>query len=282
MENTTSKKKKICFVISPLGKDNSETRRAADGLINTVIKPTLQELEFEVIAPHEIDNPGSITTQVIKHLLNADLVIANLTELNPNVMYELAVRHAKRLPVVSVVENGTVLPFDIATERTIFFQNDMNGALELKSKLKKSVVEAMQESEPDNPIYRVIKSQIIQEVVSAKSDDVQSYILNRLEEMSLQMNRIYSRVRNTNDDFDLRSKPLSVEITIQPNEVESLDEEKVIDIIFSSGKVQRAMHPEKLKNGSFKTLVDIDNKDDLKRLITSLFESGRKIDWKIK
>lgn len=230
------KSKRTCFIISPLGKDNSDTRRAADGLINSVIKPLLSELDFNVIAPHEIDNPGSITTQVIKHLLNADLVIANLTELNPNVMYELAVRHAKRLPVVSVVQNGTILPFDIATERTIFFDNDMAGVIELKVKLQKMVLEAVQETEPDNPIYRVVKSQIMQEVVSAKSDDVQSYILNRLEEMSSQMNRIYGRIREPLTNEPMRYLSGTIEVKTDDFDV---DRDKIIKTIFENGKILR-------------------------------------------
>lgn len=50
--------KKTCFIISPLGADDSETRRKADGLISAVIKPVLKELDFETVAPHEIDTPG--------------------------------------------------------------------------------------------------------------------------------------------------------------------------------------------------------------------------------
>lgn len=282
MEKKILTKNKVCFVISPLGKDNSETRRAADGLINSVIKPTLTELNFEVIAPHEIDNPGSITTQVIKHLLNADLVIANLTELNPNVMYELAVRHAKRVPVVSVVENGTVLPFDIATERTIFFENDMNGVLELKIKLKKTVTEAMLETEPDNPIYRVIKSQIIQEVASAKSDDVQSYILNRLEEMSLQMNRIYSRVRES-ENVNIIPNYASVDLFIKPKNGQEFEGEKLFDLILSSGsRIISISEPKKIKDGRIETTVNFSGKEDLKKITTNLVENGYEVAWRIR
>ena len=111
--------RKSCFVVTPIGADNSETRRAADGLIKAVIKPILDELDIETYVAHEISDPGSITNQVIKHILEDDLVVANLTELNPNVMYELAVRHCAGRPFVVLAEKETRLPFDIAQERNL-------------------------------------------------------------------------------------------------------------------------------------------------------------------
>jgi hypothetical protein len=224
---------KICFVISPLGSDDSETRRKADGLINSVLKPVLKASGFEVIAPHKIDTPGSITRQVIQHLLEDELVVANLTELNPNVMYELAVRHSKRLPVVCLVEKGTKLPFDIATERTIFYENDMAGVEILKPKLEKAINEAIVEEEPDNPIYRVVSDSIMRKV--AEKDDAQSYILTRLDEITSQI----SRLRNSNEEnsinprFIFTIRFVSMVISAEGNKLES---KEVIDDLIRNTK----------------------------------------------
>ena len=124
-----------CFIITPIGDDNSIIRRKTDGLIKNVIKPVCEKLNFKAIPAHEIDKSGSITNQVIKLILDSKLVIANLTGLNPNVMYELAIRHAVGLPILCLAEKSTELPFDITTERTIFYCDDMFGAIELKSEL---------------------------------------------------------------------------------------------------------------------------------------------------
>jgi hypothetical protein len=170
---------KKCFVITPISTDNSDVRRATDGLIQSVIKPVLQEHGFSVSVAHEIAEPGSITKQVIEHLLEDELVIANLSGLNPNVMYELAVRHAKRMPVICIAEEGTRLPFDISIERTIFYCNDMAGVEELRTKIKNSIVAALNDKHPDNPIYRVAQSMLIKESLETKTSD--QYIIERLD-----------------------------------------------------------------------------------------------------
>jgi hypothetical protein len=64
--------KKRCFVITPIGPTSSPIRRTADGLIDPVIKPIPEELGFEVHIPRKMTDPGSITGQVIQHLLDDD------------------------------------------------------------------------------------------------------------------------------------------------------------------------------------------------------------------
>lgn len=185
---------KQCFIVTPLGMDGSEIRRKADGVIQAVLKPVLEKLGYKVIAPHEIDKPGSITIQVIEHLLHDELVIANLTGLNPNVMYELAVRHATRLPVICIAERGTELPFDIASERTIFYRDDMAGVEGLKASLGRTLKESLEENDPDNPIYRAQENFELKNVPI--ENDAQKVIIDQLNAIERRLTNIESLERN--------------------------------------------------------------------------------------
>lgn len=152
MENN---KKRSCFIITPIGNENTEIRRMADGVILSVLKPILSNAGYEVIDSRNISNTGSITNQIMIHILNDYLVIANLTGLNPNVMYELAVRHSTAKPVITICQEETILPFDIRDERTIFYKNDMKGVVELVPQLLKAIDSIKEDDKNmDNPIYR--------------------------------------------------------------------------------------------------------------------------------
>lgn len=175
---------KHCFVITPIGPEGSDIRRNTDGLIDSAIIPVCKKLGYdEVFVAHRIADPGSITMQVLEHILSDALVIANLTHLNPNVMYELAIRHAARKPVILLAEHGTVIPFDITDERIIFFKNDMAGVAELLDSLESMIQSAEGSAEINNPIYRATKNKIMKEI--APTEDFYTYLLNRINDLEL-------------------------------------------------------------------------------------------------
>jgi hypothetical protein len=117
--NAGGNAQKTCFVIAPIGEDESETRKRSDKVLKHVIRPVAKARGYEAIRADEISKPGLITTQVIERIANDDLVIADLSEWNPNVFYELAVRHALRKPLVQIIAKGERIPFDVAAMRTI-------------------------------------------------------------------------------------------------------------------------------------------------------------------
>ena len=94
MIDNVKKTRKKCFIITPIGDEGSNTFRKAKGVIESAIKPVLQENGFDDIKPaYEIMESGMIGKQIVSRIIKDDLVVANLTGNNPNVMYELAIRH---------------------------------------------------------------------------------------------------------------------------------------------------------------------------------------------
>jgi hypothetical protein len=118
-----------CFFIAPIGPEDSSVRKRSDGVLDFIVSKAAEELGLTALRGDQIGEPGQITLQVIDHILGARAAVADLTGLNPNVFYELAVRHTARLPVALIAEVGSDLPFDIAQMRTILFDHrDLRSA----------------------------------------------------------------------------------------------------------------------------------------------------------
>ena len=105
---------KKCLVICPFGPEGSEIRERSNQLFKDLIEPTLTAEGYdETYRLIDDAQPGSIGNQMITDLYNADLVIADLTNLNPNVFYELALRHSVAKPFIHISDNVENIPFDI-------------------------------------------------------------------------------------------------------------------------------------------------------------------------
>jgi len=151
---STKSPKKICFVISPIGEEESETRKRSDTVLKYIITPPVELLGYDVVRADNIAEPGIITTQIIQHIVDADLVVADLTDRNPNVFYELALRHAIRKPLVQLIKKGEVIRFDIAATRIIQFDILSLDNVEFVKKEITKQVKSLEsgKSDADNPI----------------------------------------------------------------------------------------------------------------------------------
>jgi hypothetical protein len=109
----------VCFLVSPIGAENSEQRKHANLVLGSLLEPALEGLGLRLVRADRISKPGMITAQVIDHLVRAPLVVADLSFGNPNVYYELALRHASHRPVVQLIRSADHLPFDVGQFRTV-------------------------------------------------------------------------------------------------------------------------------------------------------------------
>ncbi|MHA2283823.1 MAG: toll/interleukin-1 receptor domain-containing protein [Promethearchaeota archaeon] len=110
-----------CFIISPIGKEDSEEREHANQVFDYIIKPALEECNIEPIRADQMYQAGKITDQIYEAILTYDMSIVVLAFNNPNVYYELAVAQCAVRPVIILVEKGKTLPFDLKDERSVFY-----------------------------------------------------------------------------------------------------------------------------------------------------------------
>lgn len=163
--------KKTCFVVTPIGDENTSIRRHIDGIIDQAIIPAIGG-KFEVKVAHREYEIGSINDRIIQNIYNSDLVIANLTGLNPNVMFEIAIRYSFGKPAIVIAEKGTKLPFDIIEENTIFYLNDPTGAAELKDNIKKFTDKLDWNKSTYGPIYSALNKAAEFEKIEASIGDI--------------------------------------------------------------------------------------------------------------
>ena len=109
-----------------------------DAVYEFVIKPALDDAGFKAV--HRADesaNQQLIMRDVIASINQAQLIIADVTGGNPNVLYELGVAHALNRPVIMMTQSIEELPFDLASYRVIKYTTQLGDAHRARSELAK-------------------------------------------------------------------------------------------------------------------------------------------------
>ncbi|MGR3309481.1 MAG: hypothetical protein ACUZ77_01795 [Candidatus Brocadiales bacterium] len=134
-------------------------------MLTHIITPAAKECGYETIRADKISEPGMITSQVIQHLVDDPLVIADLTGRNPNVFYELAVRHAVKKPCIQVIQMGEPIPFDVAQSRAIQVDHqDLDSAARCREELVKQIHSVEKDpTDVDTPISVAIDLQSLRQ-----------------------------------------------------------------------------------------------------------------------
>lgn len=138
-----------CFVIGPIGDRDasvgSSERQAYEEAIQVwedVILPACEGFGILPVRADQIPTTGEIPEQVFRRLRDSQLVIADLTGANPNVMYELGLRHTTGKLTIQIGERSR-LPFDISAIRTIIFRRTEAGLIDARKRLAQAIGEGL-------------------------------------------------------------------------------------------------------------------------------------------
>lgn len=169
-----SENNKICFLISPIGKKGTETYNNFKEILDHIIRPGIKESGYNLnlIRADEIDKSGSFIKQILEHLYKSFIVIADLTNQNPNVFYELGVRHSLSPRIILIAQNSDDIPSDLKEYRTIIYDISPKGITDFKVKLKNYLNEIYRDPEyPDNPVLDRLG-----DIINEKAKDLQNKI----------------------------------------------------------------------------------------------------------
>jgi hypothetical protein len=107
------------FIIMQIGATDSPERKRADEIYEYIVAPAIKAVGLEPYRADRDFTPGPITRKFLSELLNARLIVADLTGHNPNVYYELGIAHSFARPLISIADSSSSLPFDTKDERII-------------------------------------------------------------------------------------------------------------------------------------------------------------------
>jgi hypothetical protein len=175
-----------CFFIAPIGEEGSQVRKRSDPVHKHIVSPAANEVGLKAVRADELAAPGRITNQIIDHLLHARSAVADLTGRNPNVFYELGVRHMADLPVALIVAHDEpALPFDLAQMRVIRYDHTNLDSAELCRRTLVEHLRAGMNGPVDSPISdfdRPPGGHRFEQWFSEMIDDLRETVVARLAE----------------------------------------------------------------------------------------------------
>jgi len=115
-----------------------------ESLYSEVIRPVAESMGFEAYRADDVYKPGIILQDIIQGIVEAEVVIADITPVNANVFYELGYAHALDKPTILLAEGRSELPFDIRSYRCIFYDNTIRGKTTVETNLKRHLKNIME------------------------------------------------------------------------------------------------------------------------------------------
>lgn len=134
-----------CFVLMPFAE-------GMQAVYEHGIKPFVEDLQMQCRRGDEMYSAQGVLSDIWNEIQTAEIIIADLTGKNPNVMYELGLCHSIWKKVILLSQNKDDVPFDLRAWRVIWYDFTFAGAARLKDELQRAInslrAEANVEAEP--------------------------------------------------------------------------------------------------------------------------------------
>ena len=131
--------KNLCFVLMPFNE-------SFNPIYSNIIKEIVTTFDINCVRADEIFGTRPIMKDIEEYIRKARFLIADLTDRNPNVFYELGFAHALDKKVILITQKIEDVPFDLKHYRIIVYQNSIAGASNLEKGLKSTIEQTLEET----------------------------------------------------------------------------------------------------------------------------------------
>jgi len=173
--------KKRCFVIMPFGKkfDAADIEVNFDEVYEKFIKPTVEGAGLNCIRCDKVDEAGNIHKRMFQLIWDADVAIADVSIPNPNVFYELGIRHALRKAVTIIIRNkNATLPFNIVNMNAVEYDfTGKKGDDEARTRIHNAISTGIREGRSDSHVNETLGLRISDRPRVIGSCDIYSYAI---------------------------------------------------------------------------------------------------------
>lgn len=194
------KEKPSCFVVMPFGRDLDE-RKWFKGWYEVVLSPAIHASGYAPVLSAGEEQPGAINDEIRAHLAYDPMVLVDLggferdDDPNPNVMYELGIRHALGLPLVIMAWEGQRLPFDVSNQRIIMHDR---GFMDIEINKRKIVafIQAATEGKYYKPMDSVARMAAIAAASQSLGEDsLLAALVQEVKELKGSLNSVVQTPR---------------------------------------------------------------------------------------
>jgi hypothetical protein len=150
----TSVQSRLCFVIMPFSTTDSCTEDKWTWIFEEILKPAVENAGLNYACRRSAATRGNVVAAIMEALRDAYVVVADLTDQNPNVFYELGVRHALKNRTILIAQDKKFIPFDLRPYAYhVYKWKTKQGRQRLATRLRELLADVDQSPDrSDNPV----------------------------------------------------------------------------------------------------------------------------------
>lgn len=179
---------KECFVIMPISDTDGYDKGHFAKVYNDIIKPAIESAGYKSIRADEVVSSNLIQLDIVERLISAPLAICDISSRNPNVFYELGLRHAFNKPVVLMKDNITPNAFDISSFRYIEYTKEMGyrDVTSVIKQLKEAISSTVNDWNAGKGVNSIIK--LLPDTKDIPTSLISEFILNEGQQIANELN----------------------------------------------------------------------------------------------